>query len=216
MANTIDILVPDIGDFSDVPVIELLVGPGDRVNEEDPLVTLESDKATMDVPSPASGTVAELKVAVGDTVSEGSLIMTLEPGDGAVPAPPSPEGVQEPETEPPSAPASPPPAAPVPAATPNASGTDEAAFEAVYAAPSVRRYAREKDVPIGEVKGSGPKGRVLKEDVDAYLKPGKRRRRRPRPPPEAASRRSPRSISPSSARPRSRSCRASRSSQART
>jgi pyruvate dehydrogenase E2 component (dihydrolipoamide acetyltransferase) len=165
MANTIDILVPDIGDFADVPVIELLVGPGDRVNAEDPLVTLESDKATMDVPSPASGTVVELKVAVGDSVSEGALILTLEPGDGALPAPPSPEGVQEPETEPPAAPA---PVAPATAAA------EEAAFEAVYAAPSVRRHAREKGVPIGEIKGSGPRGRILKEDVDAFLKPGKK------------------------------------------
>jgi pyruvate dehydrogenase E2 component (dihydrolipoamide acetyltransferase) len=165
MANTIDILVPDIGDFADVPVIELLVGPGDRVNAEDPLVTLESDKATMDVPSPASGTVVELKVAVGDSVSEGALILTLEPGDGALPAPPSPEGVQEPETEPPAAPA---PAAPA------ATAAAEAAFEAVYAAPSVRRHAREQGVPIGEIKGSGPRGRILKEDVDAFLKPGKK------------------------------------------
>ena len=93
MANTIDILVPDIGDFAEVPVIEVLVGPGDRVNEEDPLLTLESDKATMDVPSPTSGTVVEIKVAVGDSVSEGALIMTLAPGEPALPAPPLFHGV---------------------------------------------------------------------------------------------------------------------------
>jgi len=163
MATTIDILVPDIGDFTDVPVIEILVSPGDRVTAEDPLITLESDKATMDVPAPASGTVIALKVAVGDSVSEGALIMTLEPGDAAVPAPPSPAGVQEPDVRPPAAS----PATPPPVATPAA----EQAFATVYAAPSVRRYAREKQVPIGEVKGTGNRGRILKADIDAYLKP---------------------------------------------
>ncbi|MCG8563417.1 MAG: branched-chain alpha-keto acid dehydrogenase subunit E2, partial [Hyphomicrobiales bacterium] len=80
----IDVKVPDIGDFSDVPVIELHVAPGDTVAVEDPLLTLESDKATMDVPSPVAGTVKEVKVAVGDTVSEGALILTVEgEGDGA-------------------------------------------------------------------------------------------------------------------------------------
>ena len=78
---TSDVLVPDIGDFTDVPIIEILVSPGDTVAQEDPLVTLESDKATMDVPSPAAGTVGELKVSVGDTVSEGTVILTLEGAD---------------------------------------------------------------------------------------------------------------------------------------
>ena len=81
-AQTIEVHVPDIGDFSDVPVIEVMVHPGDTVAEEDPLITLESDKATMDVPSPAAGTIRELKVSVGDTVSEGTLILTLD-GAGA-------------------------------------------------------------------------------------------------------------------------------------
>ena len=85
MADLVEVTVPDIGDFADVPVIEVLVSPGDEVAAEDPLVTLESDKATMDVPAPRAGTVAELKVAVGDTVSEGSLILLLAPAavDGA-------------------------------------------------------------------------------------------------------------------------------------
>src|SRR4051794_41337665 len=85
MAELKDVLVPDIGDFSDVPVIEVMVAPGDTVAEEDPLVTLESDKATMDVPSPFGGVVQELKVKTGDTVSEGSPLMTVEVsgGDGA-------------------------------------------------------------------------------------------------------------------------------------
>jgi pyruvate dehydrogenase E2 component (dihydrolipoamide acetyltransferase) len=78
LAETRDVLVPDIGDFADVPVIEVLVSPGDSVAPEDPLVTLESDKATMDVPAPFGGTVAEIRVSVGDTVSEGSPILTLQ------------------------------------------------------------------------------------------------------------------------------------------
>src|SRR3954462_9860857 len=92
VADPLEVRVPDIGDFSDVPIIEVMVSPGDTVAEEDPLITLESDKATMDVPSPAAGTVGELKVSVGDTVSEGTVILTLEgaAGDGA-----SPEGGKE-------------------------------------------------------------------------------------------------------------------------
>ena len=82
MADLVEVKVPDIGDFADVPVIEVLVSPGDEVAAEDPLVTLESDKATMDIPAPRAGTVAELKVAVGDTVSEGSLILLLAPPSG--------------------------------------------------------------------------------------------------------------------------------------
>src|SRR6185369_6759028 len=93
MANTIEVKVPDIGDFTDVPVIEILVKPGDTVKPEDPLVTLESDKATMDVPSPAAGKVQEIKVKLNDKVSEGSLLMTLEgagaaAGAGAAPSAP--------------------------------------------------------------------------------------------------------------------------------
>src|SRR3989475_470969 len=89
MANRIDVKVPDIGDFKDVPIIEVLVRPGDRVKTEDPLITLESDKASMEVPSPSAGTVTEVRVKVGDKVAEGSLILTLETGvAGAAPAAP--------------------------------------------------------------------------------------------------------------------------------
>ena len=87
MADLVEVKVPDIGDFADVPVIEVLVSPGDEVAAEDPLVTLESDKATMDIPAPRAGTVAELKVAVGDTVSEGSLILLLAPAAADGPGP---------------------------------------------------------------------------------------------------------------------------------
>jgi dihydrolipoamide dehydrogenase len=109
--STIEVRVPDIGDFSDVPVIEVLVKPGDEVAPEDPLVTLESDKATMDVPSPSAGTVRELRIAVGDTVSEGTPILTLEgqaastDGAGPAAAPPAAEG-ERPQAAPPSPPSS--------------------------------------------------------------------------------------------------------------
>ena len=100
MAALQDILVPDIGDFKNVEIIEVSVKPGDRINEDDPLITLESDKASMEVPSPKSGTVAEVKVAVGDRVSKGSLILTLEVGEAQVPEQPSPAGLQESDVEP--------------------------------------------------------------------------------------------------------------------
>ena len=100
MAALQDILVPDIGDFKNVEIIEVSVKPGDRINEDDPLITLESDKASMEVPSPKSGTVAEVKVAVGDRVSKGSLILTLEVGEAQVPEQPSPTGLQESDVEP--------------------------------------------------------------------------------------------------------------------
>ncbi|MCP5127827.1 MAG: dihydrolipoamide acetyltransferase, partial [Gammaproteobacteria bacterium] len=87
MANLVEVKVPDIGDFKDVPVIEVLVNPGDTVKVEDPLITLESDKATMDVPAPSAGVIAEIKVKVGDKVSEGSLILTLNAQEGGTVAP---------------------------------------------------------------------------------------------------------------------------------
>ncbi|MYG68090.1 MAG: branched-chain alpha-keto acid dehydrogenase subunit E2, partial [Gammaproteobacteria bacterium] len=95
MSSVIEIKIPDIGDFADVEVIELLVAPGDRITAEDPLLTLESDKATMEVPSPASGTVREMTVAVGDRVSEGSSVAMLDTGDGEPAAP----GEQPPTAE---------------------------------------------------------------------------------------------------------------------
>ena len=98
MAEVREVVVPDIGDFADVPIIEVLVSPGDEVAEEDPLVTLESDKATMDVPAPVAGKVAELKVSVGDMVSEGSLLLTLSvESNGAQPSAPAPAEVTEKE-----------------------------------------------------------------------------------------------------------------------
>ncbi len=197
--------VPDIGDFTDVPVIEILVSPGDTVQAEDPLVTLESDKATMDVPAPFTGTVKQLQVKVGDRVSEGSRLLTLEPADGggddtggapeadsaeAAHEPETahePESSQEPETshepeisqepetshEPessqePQAAAQGEAGGPRPEdAAPHDGGARSADGGPVYASPSIRRLARELEVNLGSVTGSGRKGRITREDVEA-------------------------------------------------
>jgi pyruvate dehydrogenase E2 component (dihydrolipoamide acetyltransferase) len=183
MSGVIEVKVPDIGDFKDIPVIEVLVKPGDRVNAEDSLVTLESDKATMEVPSPAAGVVKDLKVKVGDKVSEGALVLTLEAGDGGKPAANADkkeEKKEEPKREAPVAKKAEPkeeaaaPAAPREAPKPVAPGpgapVDEAAFGKAHASPAVRRLAREFGVDLARVKGTGPKNRVLQEDVQNYVK----------------------------------------------
>lgn len=182
MASLKDVLVPDIGDFKDVPVIEVLVKPGDTVNPEDSLITLESDKATMEVPAPFGGTIKEMKVKVGDSVSEGTAILTIEAGgaDEAAESAPAAKPASAAETPaatettpPPSAtaePARPAAPAPAPAAAAAASQVDEGAFAAAHASPGVRRFARELGADLGKIKGSGPKGRILKEDVQAFVK----------------------------------------------
>jgi pyruvate dehydrogenase E2 component (dihydrolipoamide acetyltransferase) len=175
---TTEIAVPDIGDYQDVPVIEVHVSPGDVVAEEDPLVTLESDKATMDVPATAAGKVQDVKVKVGDTVSEGTVVVVVG-GDGAGPltTPPSLVGQQEPPPEAtPGTPApAPPPAAQAPAAPPAAAPAPATAggiadFTDAHASPSVRRLARELDIDLTTVKGGGEKGRILKEDLLAAVR----------------------------------------------
>jgi pyruvate dehydrogenase E2 component (dihydrolipoamide acetyltransferase) len=151
--------VPDIGDFDDVPIIEILVSAGDTVALEDPLVTLESDKATMDVPAPVAGVVRDLSVKVGDRVSQGVALMTIEAENGATPA-----AVETPRTEPEAPAPEPTPAAPEP--TP--AGTSEAPSPTggpIYASPSARRLARELGVELSGVTGTGRKGRITKEDV---------------------------------------------------
>jgi pyruvate dehydrogenase E2 component (dihydrolipoamide acetyltransferase) len=175
--TTTEVKVPDIGDFSDVPVIEVLVKPGDVVNADDPLVTLESDKATMDVPSPAGGAVADVLVKVGDTVSEGTPILMLQPGDGALTEPPSLLEQQEPRPEAaqaaaPAAAAPAPAATPAPAAAPAAAAPTAAAPDVagVHAGPSVRRMAREFGIDLGAITGTGPKGRITKEDLLGFLR----------------------------------------------
>jgi pyruvate dehydrogenase E2 component (dihydrolipoamide acetyltransferase) len=168
VAEVKEVTVPDIGDFDDVPVIEVLVSAGDTVAEEDPLVTLESDKATMDVPAPFAGVIQELKVNVGDKVGEGSplLLIEISGGNGAAPAAEEPKEAKEPgkagaaeaavEAEAEGAPEPPrePSAAPAEADAPP------------YASPAVRRLAREKGIDLSTVQGSGRKGRITKEDVE--------------------------------------------------
>ena len=175
MPNVTEVKVPDLGDFADVPVIEIHVKAGDVVNEEDPLITLESDKATMDVPSPAAGRIGELRVKLGDLVSAGSSVLLLDT-EGALTEPPSladqqePPGqegpelvaaMQEPACRPTETaqPASVPPAAALP--------TD---FGAAHAGPGVRRLARELSVDLATVSGTGPKGRITKEDLLAIVR----------------------------------------------
>ena len=171
--SLLEVKVPDIGDFKDIPIIEILVKPGDSVAAEDPLIALESDKATMEVPAPQAGTIKEIKVKVGDKVSEGTLVLVLEAGGASAVAV---AAASPPAVAAPSAPApAPPPAAPRPAA-PAASPTaalepiDEAKAKLAHAGPSVRRFARELGVDLSKVTGSGPKNRILQEDVQAYVK----------------------------------------------
>ena len=174
-AATIDVTVPDIGDFKDVPVIEVLVKVGDTVEAEQPLVTLESDKATMDVPSPAAGKITQLIAKVGDKVSMGALIAKLDAGGPAAPISPEQDDEAEakeeedaaeaPQTSPVAPRDLPPPLAP-------ASGPAKADFSGVFAGPAVRRLARELDLDLNTVKGTGEKGRITREDVKAALSHG--------------------------------------------
>jgi pyruvate dehydrogenase E2 component (dihydrolipoamide acetyltransferase) len=166
--GTIEVKVPDIGDFKDVPVIEVFVKAGDTVKAEDPLVTLESDKATMDVPAPAAGTVKALKVKLGDKLSEGSVILTLDSSAAAsapAAAAAAPSQAAAPAVAPTPQPV--PSSAPVPTA---AAPIDAEAFKGAHASPSVRAFARELGVDLSRVKGSGPKGRILQEDVQGFVK----------------------------------------------
>lgn len=155
-AGVAEVRVPDIGDFKDVPVIEIFVKAGDTVKAEDPLIALESDKATMEVPAPLSGTINEIKVKTGDKVSEGSIILVLATSDASA-------GTSAPP---------PTPTTPVPATAPVAGTLDEKAFALAYAGPAVRKLARERGVDLGKVTGSGNHGRILREDVEAFAKGG--------------------------------------------
>src|ERR1700686_5123414 len=161
METLSDITVPDLGDFKDVPVIEIYVKVGDTVKTEDPLVCLESDKATMDVPAPLSGLVKEIRVKLGDKVSQGSVIMAMAsaeaPAAALKPAPMSAATATA--------------AAALPAGA-TSGGIDEAAFGLAYAGPAVRKLARELGIDLGKVKGSGAHGRIVRTDVEACAKGG--------------------------------------------
>jgi len=174
-----EVTVPDIGDFKDVPVIELLVKAGDAVKKDDSLLVLQSDKATLEVPSPAAGVVSEMKVKVGDKVSAGTLLALLEggaPGTNGDAKAKAPASAPAPEKAP--APAGPAKAAapattpaPAPAAAPAAAAPAPAESGAMaHASPGVRRFARELGVTINQVTGTGPKGRISKEDIQAFVK----------------------------------------------
>jgi pyruvate dehydrogenase E2 component (dihydrolipoamide acetyltransferase) len=160
----IEVKVPDIGDFKDVPVIGVEVSPGDTVKAEDPLVTLESDKATMEVPAPAAGTVKEIRLKVGDKVSEGTLVLLLETAETAPSPQPSPASGRGVPSEPIA------PLPPVPPPAPAEIAAEVVGGHRAHASPSVRRFARELGVDVALVKGTGPKGRILQQDVQAYVK----------------------------------------------
>jgi pyruvate dehydrogenase E2 component (dihydrolipoamide acetyltransferase) len=192
MATPIEVLVPDIGGFKDVNVIDVLVKDGQQIEKETPLVTIETEKAAMDVPAPAAGKIAQVKLKTGDKVSEGSLILLLEPVAGAAPAPKTaaapPSEAKASYAQPAAGKASAPPA-PVPSSAPAASPTasaaasaaqeprearpaaiDEQAFSKAHASPSVRKFARELGADLGKIKGTGVKGRITQDDVKAYVK----------------------------------------------
>jgi pyruvate dehydrogenase E2 component (dihydrolipoamide acetyltransferase) len=160
--------VPDIGDFKEVEVIEILVKPGDTVTKEQSLISLESDKATMEIPSPDAGVVKELKLKVGDKVSKGALILLLEEASGGV-SPDRPATTPAPVTTP-AAPSPSAPAAVAPRAAPVPAEPREAAGTLPHASPSIRKFARELGVDLTRVQGSGPKGRILQEDVQSFVK----------------------------------------------
>ncbi|CAG0944776.1 pyruvate dehydrogenase E2 component (dihydrolipoamide acetyltransferase) [Gammaproteobacteria bacterium] len=181
MTRREEIRVPDIGDFHDVEIVEVLVAAGDTVSAEAPLISLETDKASMEVPAPMAGRIVELKVAKGGRVSKGSLIALIEVDEAAAPPPAAPAPAKSAPAAAAATPARPAAAAPAPAAAPaarpppvRASATlppiDESGFGKAHASPSVRKLARELGVNLIAVKGSGAKGRVLQEDVKAYVK----------------------------------------------
>ncbi|MFZ5964315.1 dihydrolipoyllysine-residue acetyltransferase [Thalassococcus sp. BH17M4-6] len=164
---TTDVKVPDIGDFSDVPVVSILVAVGDTVAKEDALIELESDKATMEVPSPAAGTVKEIKVSEGDTVSEGTVIMVFEEAEGGGDAPAKEDKKEAPKDEAPKEQAA---KSEAPKSEASSAPVTDAGFSKVHASPSVRAYARRVEVDLNKVNGSGRKGRILREDVEKALK----------------------------------------------
>ncbi|AYQ29824.1 MULTISPECIES: dihydrolipoyllysine-residue acetyltransferase [unclassified Polaromonas] len=170
-SGPVEVRVPDIGDFKDVSVIEVLVKPGDTIKAEQSLITVESDKASMEIPSSAAGVLKELKVKMGDIVNIGDLVAILE-GSVAASAAPAPAPA------PAAAPAAPAAAAAAPAQATTSAPASQPAHDPTtapqgslpHASPSVRKFARELGVPLAEVKGSGPKGRITQDDIQAFTK----------------------------------------------
>ena len=163
-SGTIEVRVPDIGDFKDVAVIELLVKPGDAIRVEQSLFTVESDKASMEIPSPVAGVLKELKVQLGDKVNVGDLVALLE---GAAPAA-APSATVAAAAPAPAVAAAPAPVASAPAMPTHQPGTPAPGLP--HASPSVRKFARELGVPLAEVKGTGPKGRITQDDVQGFTR----------------------------------------------
>jgi pyruvate dehydrogenase E2 component (dihydrolipoamide acetyltransferase) len=169
----VEVRVPDIGDFKDIAVIELLVKPGDVVKPEQSLITVESDKASMEIPSSTGGTVRELKVKLGDKVSQGSVIAVVDTTAGTAASTPAVATGASPAQSPSGAPPSEPARAaqrtlPTAALPPPEPAAPSGALP--HASPSVRKFARELGVPLAEVNGTGPKGRITQEDVQAFTK----------------------------------------------
>ena len=168
MSNVIDIRVPDIGDFADVPVVEVYIAVGDTVEADQTLIALESDKATLDVPTSVGGEIVELLLGEGDPASEGTLIARIKAdaaaADTATSEPAAPEEAPSPEPEPASTPAPEPKDTPAPAPMPAPAAGN------VHASPSIRKFARELGVDLSKVAGSGRKGRITRDDVTGFVK----------------------------------------------
>ena len=178
MADLTTIKLPDIGDFDDIEIIEVLVSAGDEVQAEDSIIVLESDKATMEIPSPLAGKITSVLVKVGDRIAEGSDIATIESSAVAVKASapvdePKPEIITDNETaqvETSVADLAPTPLKKSPPASPPPISSEDRSGNLVHASPSIRRYARELGVSLDQVIGSGAKGRIVKADVKAFIK----------------------------------------------
>ena len=171
MAGSIEVKVPDIGDLKEVGVIEVLVAPGDRVEKEGSLITVESDKATMEIPSPVAGVVKELKIKVGDKVAKGSLILILDEAAGSAPVVPVQSAAAAVSTTPaPAVAAVEPPPRPVAKPDPVPLEPQDLTVSKPHASPSIRMFARELGVDLSKVKGTGLKGRVTREDVQVFVK----------------------------------------------
>ncbi|MFN5192790.1 MAG: 2-oxo acid dehydrogenase subunit E2, partial [Burkholderiales bacterium] len=179
MANLVEVKVPDIGDFKDIPVIEILVKVGDTINKEDSLVSLESDKATMEVPSSVAGVVKEIKVAIGDKVSEGHTVLVVEAANSTNLSPAAAPTAVPALSASPAAPAAPPVQAPAPthatqsSSVPAHRSTSAVATEipsSVHASPSIRKLAREYGVDLTKVRGTANKGRITEDDVKGFVK----------------------------------------------